>query len=667
MSTATDTSGIHDQLFGQLFSGARVPKRRTMREFAEQEIVVADGPFKDRRFRCERQPFSALWFDVCMEGFTELVITGPSQSGKTLIGFVIPILWHLFEVKETVIAAVPDEDIVADKWEQDILPVIEKTRFRDLLPTSGQGSRGGRKLEAIRFKHGATLRFMTAGGSDKSRAAFTSRVVCMTETDGFDQRTSTSAEADKIAQIEARQRSFPALQRRIYKECTLTTDQGHTWQRYQAGTASKIVLQCVHCKDWVTLEREDFKGWKEAKNDVEAAEESTFFCNSCGEQWSEGDRIKANSRPKLLHKGQSIDKDGTIQGERKRTRTVGFRWSAVNNLLVPAGDVGIDEFNALRAVDEDNEQRRLSQFVWAVPYKPKELEEVELDPVQLSQRVAGYGRGVCPDDVKYVTVGVDVNKPVLHWTAMAWTASETGHVIDYGKFGIKHKQMPFDKAIAYAVNELSRRLGDGWSRQKIDRVLLDCRWETTACVKAIKSIENKESRKAWRPYMGMGKGHWTRNYTHPAKVYGDVIWLGNRAYQKIDQTHHTIFTHADANHWKTWLHSRLALDIEEDSSKPGRITLFSEVSDVAHLEFCKHLTAEKEVATFEQGRGYIKVWEAVRSQNHWLDATYMACVAAHTCGFAPLIDRKRTPVKRSVSIPAASGTSYGDGFSFRNN
>ena len=45
---------------------------------------------------------------------------------------------------------------------------------------------------------------MSGGGSDKSRAGFTSRVVVITETDGLDETGGRSREADKVTQLEAR-------------------------------------------------------------------------------------------------------------------------------------------------------------------------------------------------------------------------------------------------------------------------------------------------------------------------------------------------------------------------------------------------------------------------------------------------------------------------------
>jgi hypothetical protein len=53
-------------------------------------------------------------------------------------------LYHLFEIGETVICGLPDMDMAADKWREDILPAVESSRYRELLPRHGGGSRGGR-------------------------------------------------------------------------------------------------------------------------------------------------------------------------------------------------------------------------------------------------------------------------------------------------------------------------------------------------------------------------------------------------------------------------------------------------------------------------------------------------------------------------------------------
>src|SRR5688572_17977202 len=82
---------------------ARTPRLRSMRAFAEQEITLSTGPFKGRRFDVSRTPFASLWFAEMDRGWRRLVATGPQQSGKTLCAFIVPTLFHLFEIGETVL------------------------------------------------------------------------------------------------------------------------------------------------------------------------------------------------------------------------------------------------------------------------------------------------------------------------------------------------------------------------------------------------------------------------------------------------------------------------------------------------------------------------------------------------------------------------------------
>lgn len=83
----------------------------------------------------------------------------PTQSGKTLACFPVPLLYHLFELGETAISRLPDMDMAADKWRENILSVIEKSKYPDLMPARGGGSRGG-QVDAIQFLNGARMKFV---------------------------------------------------------------------------------------------------------------------------------------------------------------------------------------------------------------------------------------------------------------------------------------------------------------------------------------------------------------------------------------------------------------------------------------------------------------------------------------------------------------------------
>ena len=141
-----------------------------------------------------------------------------------------------------------------------ILPMVEpETRMvleapAGLVEVTARCSNG--KAQSITLKNGSTLRFMSGGGGDKKRSAFTGRVMVFTEVDGMDEAGESSREADPISQIEARGLSYGS--RAIsYLECTVSTEKGRTWQEYTKGSQSRIVVQCKSCGQWVTPEREE--------------------------------------------------------------------------------------------------------------------------------------------------------------------------------------------------------------------------------------------------------------------------------------------------------------------------------------------------------------------------------------------------------------------------
>ena len=51
-----------------------------------------------------------------------------------------------------------------------------------------------------------------------------------------------------------------------------------------------------------------------------------------------------------------------------------------------------------------------------------------------------------------------------------------------------------------------------------------------------------------------------------------------------------------------------------------------------HLSLAKHLTAEVKTEEFVKDKGVVVKWEKRNKHNHWFDALYNACAAAHYCG-----------------------------------
>ncbi len=621
---------------------ARPRRMRSMRAFAEQEIVIPDGPYAGRRFRCDRQPYTGLWFNAVDSGlWSRCVATGPTQSGKTLSCFVIPLLYHLFELEETVICGLPDMDMAADKWREDLLPAIEQSRYRDLMPSRGGGSRGGR-VESFQFRNGATLKFMSGGGGDKSRAGFTSRVVVITETDGMDQSGGSSRESDKITQLEARTRAYGG-RKRIYMECTVSTEEGRTWREYQHGTRSRILLCCPACRAWVNPEREHLVGWQGAESQVAARHAGAFACPECGECWSHEQQTQANRQARLVHGEQALDADGAVQGAAPATDTLGFRWSAVNNLFLTAGEIAADEWRASRSADEENAEREMRQFVWCLPLAPAKWEETALDAHELAARMIDLPRGVVPSSAKQLTLAADLGKYLVHWIAVAWSPGAAGHIVDYGRLEVASQDLGVEQALLITLRELADLAREGWPVGSADGEHMAPRqcWVDAGYMTPVVYSFCRETGKRFAPAIGRGAAQQHRQwYNRPTQTGSIVKQIGEGFHINWLPTDKLYLVEVDADHWKSWVHQRLATPV----GSPGAMSLFR-ASPQEHLALAKHLTAETKTDQFVAGKGVVVKWERLRRQNHWLDALYNACAAGYYCG-ARLVDEPPKQPKR---------------------
>lgn len=635
---------------------AQVPRRRTMRQFAEQEFILPSGPYEGQRFRCERQPFTAAWFDAIDQadrhGWNRFAATGPTQASKTTIAFHIPVLYHLFEIRERVIIGLPDEDMAADKWFMDLRPVIERTRYRDLLPTVGGGSRGG-KVHLIQFGNGAALKFMTGGGGDKSRAHFTSRVAVITEADGMDTASGGSREADPISQIEARTSAYKDM-KRIYLECTTSIELGRIWQERQAGTGSGLALPCPHCGKFCIpkgdeSERKLLIGWDAADNEVDARHSARFACSVCGVGWDEHQRREANRRFVLVHRGQTVEngEDGApkVVGEAPKTKTFTLRWSAINNFFKTAADVGQAEWRARREVNEENALKKLLQFEYALPHKPDATDLTPLDEQAICKRMLKIKRGVVPAWAHWVIVTIDLGKHVGWKLVKAWDAGGRGHVIDYGPFDIHSRMFGEERATEHALAEIKAEADAGWKIEgteelhKADCLWIDSNYEKTQAV--VFALCRADRRRCFAT-IGRGSSQYDgTNYDRPKDVTKTIVDIGDQFHFVNDPAIGLYRVIIDADYWKQFARERLSVPLENGTAPT---TLYEVGSWHQHMTLARHLTAEKPVEEFKAGVGggtRIR-WDKVRQQNHLLDCDYISGAAASWCG-ARVIRNVETP------------------------
>ncbi len=425
-------------------------------------------------------------------------------------------------------------------------------------------------------------------------------------------------------------------------ECTVSTEEGRTWQEYLHGTKSRIVLPCPHCRVWVSPEREHLTGWQGAESQAAARSAGAFSCPACGEFWSPDDRTEANRRAKLLHEEQTIDETGVVHGDPPASDTLGFRWSAINNLFLSPGDLAVDEWRSNRAPDEENAEREMLQFVWCLPVAPAKWEETALVAHELAARMIDLPRGIVPTSAQRLTAAVDLGKYLAHWILVAWSPGAVGHIVDYGRLEVASEDLGVEKGILLALREFRDLATTGWpvGTAAGKRLVPHQIWIDAGYMTPIVYTFCREAGDRFRPALGRGAAQQHRQwYNRPTHTGSIVRHIGEGYHFNWQPSEQLYVAEVDADYWKTWVHQRLSTPLD----RGGAMTLFQTAPE-EHLALAKHLTAEKKTEQFVAGKGVVAKWERLRRQNHWFDALYNACAAGQYCGVR-LVEETPKPAK----------------------
>lgn len=646
------------------------PRIRPLRQFAEEEIVIPEGKHNFTKWSAKTLPWTGLLYREIDSGrWNRIISTGNVQGGKTLNVYLIPLLWHLFEWQERVIAGVPDMKTAADKFLKEFMPTIAaQPRFARYLPTSGRGSKGGFP-GSIMFTNGAELRFMIGGGGEENRSNVTSRIAACTEADRLDAISEVSREASPIYQIEARTASF-AHDARVYNECTVTTETGYVWREIQGSTASKIMCPCVHCPAWVCPERDDFVGFLDAESELHAGEIARFHCPSCGEEYSDEHRRSMNLDAKLVHRGQTIDERGEVQGDPPGTRTLGFRWSAFNNLLWSSSYIGEQAYRAAHDRDVESAERKMRQWYWVLPLEPNEtvMTPLTADDVRGRQEEK-RPRMILPPGTVYVSAAADTRKTQIHFVVIAWLADGRGCVVDVGIVPVNSAEFGVRKALRLGLRNLAARLDAGYPRaDKLHERLAPgwCPIDGGYMADIVRAFCQEKLAAGIRRYIpsfgrGLSQNTGSRQYRHPEAETAAKPYLGDQYYISFSAKYGQNALIVNADHWKSFGHEGLTTP----EGQPGAITLFEESTEDERkllIQFAKQVAAERAKEIVIPGHGVAVVWEnESRRTNHFGDAFYNACAAGHLSGVRvmdPSVDYRRQAATPAAGVTNPYGQAY---------
>lgn len=612
-----------------------VPQFRKMSEFAEAEIrLPPGGPLAGQMLKLDAQPWTRLWLnEVDSMNYVFHVLVALVQGGKTLFGWVLPTMYHLFERGESVTCVVPQMDMAFDKWNDDLLPILKASRFAHLMPVTGVGTKGGKELKSVTFLNGATLKFVGASGSDATRSGFTTRVAVLTEVNKY-KTLSTSKEAGPIAQIFGRLQAHEMMRMRIYMECTVDESVGEIWTRFLGGTACQIKMPCPKCGKHVGLERENLHGWQQAPDELAAREMAHYVCPACEAAWTEEERKQANRRGVLVARGQEVDPNGTVVGEKPRTLTFSMRVNIANSLLKPTADIGWEEFDAKNNPDDDGKKEKaLQQFKWVMPWGG-EAEHEGIKPDIVASRLSGIDRGVLPEDVETLVVQIDIHQKWHVWTLLATSPHNVRSYIDYGISlnpdpRVVGPEQAIRRGLELLADDLETReyITDQGRVVYLDLGLVDGGYYQNVALEFVTARAG-----LWRLVKGQGKDEKqvkldANKYKKPDKRTADVRpgdhWFDSRqpAVEESDKKKWWLVV-SDTNHWMhtlhdgfmkgTWLTDDKGIvqydEFGQPIRRPGSCALFGESAE-EHLRNLDEGIPKSNFAT--QVCGW--VWKSVKT------------------------------------------------------
>lgn len=648
------------------FRDAKVSPPRSMRQFAEREIIITDGRYKGQRWDVSRQPVAGLWFDAIDSGeFTEFVCTAPSQFGKTLMAFVVPLLYHTCEIQENYVLGVPYADMAANKFEIDIAPSMRaSSSMRKLLPRHGSGSGGGRVRDSVTLANGNVVKLASAGAGDGGKAGFTARVVGITEAGQFSDIGEASEEADPLRQLRARQRSYPEAQRRTYIEGTLTRSHQLPFRLRINSSQSEILAKHKACENWISCERDHLSGWHEAKSENEAARAAFWACPACGEKITDKERHKMLMGAKLVHAGQSIDAKGKITGPKPDTTRLWFRCSAWHNMFLSAGDIARDEWKAAQISEDSPErisaERELCQFVWCIPWDPAETDvEFEIDKKAIGRRRLTLPRAMVTADTVSLTVGIDLGSKAGWYLALAKRSDGSFHVPDYDRFDVPSDSMSLDRALISSLTKLREYLMNGYAIdgggiRTPDEIWYDAGYQSKTVTKFVRLLSGTRRNAIDVAAYGRGTNMIERGtFSLPKKKTQTIRQIdpGRLWFMERDLEHRVNKLYWDADATKYEILQALTLQ----QGTPGSITLYSGI-DKIHERFQRHVTNEPlervKTATGETMK-FVR-----KGDNHLLDALANAWRA--TSRYAFRVEKLFDDATKGTTPQSSSADWYGD-------
>ncbi|MGK9006602.1 phage terminase large subunit family protein [Citrobacter europaeus] len=179
---------------------------------------------------------------------------------------------------------------------------------------------------------------------------------------------------------------------------------------YNRGDRRRWYWPCPHCGEYFQPAKEAMTGYRETSDPVKASEAAHIDCPHCSGMITADRKRELNGKGVWLREGQTIDREGNITGDARRSRIASFWMEGPAAAYQTWAQLVYKLLTAEQDYEATGSEETLKTVIntdWGLPYLPRAASEQRRADV-LMLRAEDYGKRLVPPKVRFLLASVDV-------------------------------------------------------------------------------------------------------------------------------------------------------------------------------------------------------------------------------------------------------------------
>lgn len=179
---------------------------------------------------------------------------------------------------------------------------------------------------------------------------------------------------------------------------------------YNRGDRRRWYWPCPHCGEYFQPAMEAMTGYRETSDPVKASEAAHIDCPHCSGMITADRKRELNGKGVWLREGQTIDREGNITGDARRSRIASFWMEGPAAAYQTWAQLVYKLLTAEQDYEATGSEETLKTVIntdWGLPYLPRAASEQRRADV-LMLRAEDYGKRLVPPKVRFLLASVDV-------------------------------------------------------------------------------------------------------------------------------------------------------------------------------------------------------------------------------------------------------------------